>query len=409
MARRPSTRRSDCSRDAWTAPRWSGLRSATSPTGPWSRCTCPTWAPPHDTPRRCSRSRIVRTHFAHPLRATRWPWTPDQNMLTPLKQPATQSVLLQSIISGGRVTRRDSVPAMPTSQALDWPGILLEAGKNDVAAVDDVVGDRHYVSLNIDTRPLTLEVKGSTGFRAFTIPPLSVWVSPGHDPLTMRLDSALRYVRGAGTAAARAGRTLGGGQAPGAGDDRRPIGCAVDGGHAGPRGRAVAGALCARFQGDDRAGAPPISAVAAARPRTAAARAVRCRPVGHRTAHGLRRPGSLHPPLQTGLPRDSGRPDASVAVLSFAHTREREMRRMRWIQLAAVAVMAACNDYRATAPAPVPPEATVFSATGMIGATVNQFRAILGAPNGGTAGEQPAGRREINWDGAAAIPFNNRT
>ena len=84
------------------------------------------------------------------------------------------------------------------------------------------------------------------------------------------------------------------------------------------------------------------------------------------------------------------------------------MRRMRWIQLAAVAVMAACNDYRATAPAPVPPEATVFSATGMIGATVNQFRAILGAANGGVAGEQPAGRREINWDGAAAIPFNNR-
>jgi len=28
--------------------------------------------------------------------------------------------------------------------------------------------------------------------------------------------------------------------------------------------------------------------------------------------------------------------------------------------------------------------------------------------NGGIAGEQPAGRREINWDGAAAIPFNNR-
>jgi len=116
-------------------------------------------------------------------------------MLTPLKEPATQSVLLQSIISGGRVTRRDGVPAMLTSQALDWPGVLLEAGKNDVAAVDDVVGDRHYVSLNVDTKPLTLEVKGSTGFRAFTIPPLSVWVSPGHDPLTMRLNSALRYLR----------------------------------------------------------------------------------------------------------------------------------------------------------------------------------------------------------------------
>src|SRR5437660_12846254 len=116
-------------------------------------------------------------------------------MLAPLKQPATHSVLLRSIISGGRVTRRDSVPAMLTSQALDWPGVLLEAGKNDVAAVDDVVGDRHYLSLNVDTKPLTLEVKGATGFRAFTIPPLSVWVSPGHDPLTMRLDSALQYLR----------------------------------------------------------------------------------------------------------------------------------------------------------------------------------------------------------------------
>src|SRR5438552_12057225 len=83
------------------------------------------------------------------------------------------------------------------------------------------------------------------------------------------------------------------------------------------------------------------------------------------------------------------------------------MRRMRWIGLAAVAVMSACNDDQATAPVPVP-LATVFSATGRIGATVSQLRAILGAPNGGIAGEQPAGRREINWDGAAAIPFNNR-
>src|SRR5438094_8931291 len=116
-------------------------------------------------------------------------------MLGPLKQPATHSVLLRSIISGGRVTRRDSVPAMLTSQALDWPGVLLEAGKNDVAAVDDVVGDQHYLSLNVDTKPLTLEVKGATGFRQFTIPPLSVWVSPARDPLTLRLNSALAYLR----------------------------------------------------------------------------------------------------------------------------------------------------------------------------------------------------------------------
>src|SRR2546426_2413427 len=84
------------------------------------------------------------------------------------------------------------------------------------------------------------------------------------------------------------------------------------------------------------------------------------------------------------------------------------MRTMIWVGLAGVAVMMACSDDPVTAPGPVPPLATAFSATGRVGATVNQFRAILGTVNGGIAGEQPAGRREINWDGAAAIPFNNR-
>jgi len=84
------------------------------------------------------------------------------------------------------------------------------------------------------------------------------------------------------------------------------------------------------------------------------------------------------------------------------------MRTMLWMGLAGVAVIMACSDDPVTAPGPVPPLATVFSATGRIGATVSRFRAILGAPNGGIAGEQTPGRREINWDGAAAIPFNNR-
>src|SRR5256885_2071109 len=99
-----------------------------------------------------------------PQRAPETSLGPEQDMLTPptdpgcctAPRPATHSVLLQSIVSAGRLTRRDSLPAMLTSQALDWPGVLLEAGKNDVAAVDDVVGDRHYLSLNVDTKPLTL-------------------------------------------------------------------------------------------------------------------------------------------------------------------------------------------------------------------------------------------------------------
>lgn len=85
------------------------------------------------------------------------------------------------------------------------------------------------------------------------------------------------------------------------------------------------------------------------------------------------------------------------------------------VQLAALA-LAACGDSYSTGPDPVdpvdpdpPPQATVVTATGDIAARVGEFRALLGEPaNGGTAGEQPAGRREINWDGAGANPFNNR-
>ena len=75
----------------------------------------------------------------------------------------------------------------------------------------------------------------------------------------------------------------------------------------------------------------------------------------------------------------------------------------------ALTVLAACSDDddNGTGPDPVP-QATVFTATGNITAKVEEFRAVLGAPNGGTAGEQATGRREIGWDGAGANPFNNK-
>lgn len=107
----------------------------------------------------------------------------------------TEPLLLDSIVAAGKVTRRDSRSAIVTSQALDWPGVLVEAGRNDVSAVDDLVGDQHYLSLNLDTAPLTLEVKQPHGFQQFTIPPGSLWVSPSASPITLRLKSTLRYLR----------------------------------------------------------------------------------------------------------------------------------------------------------------------------------------------------------------------
>ena len=84
------------------------------------------------------------------------------------------------------------------------------------------------------------------------------------------------------------------------------------------------------------------------------------------------------------------------------------MHKIQLVALAAVAVLAACSDDTVTNPVPVPPQATVFTATGAVATKVDEFRNMLGASNGGTAGEQPTGRREINWDGAGANPFNNK-
>ncbi|OLE76262.1 MAG: hypothetical protein AUG74_02960, partial [Bacteroidetes bacterium 13_1_20CM_4_60_6] len=65
------------------------------------------------------------------------------------------------------------------------------------------------------------------------------------------------------------------------------------------------------------------------------------------------------------------------------------------------------SDHPVIAPNPAP-VATLYTATGNIAAKVDEFRNALGPSNGGTAGEQATGRREINWDGAGANPFNNR-
>src|SRR5574341_354529 len=81
--------------------------------------------------------------------------------------------------------------------------------------------------------------------------------------------------------------------------------------------------------------------------------------------------------------------------------------------LIAAAMFAGCSDYGSDYKSPVQPpqgpQATVITATGDIAARVAEFRTLLGDPaNGGTAGQQPAGRREVNWDGAGARAFNNQ-
>jgi hypothetical protein len=53
------------------------------------------------------------------------------------------------------------------------------------------------------------------------------------------------------------------------------------------------------------------------------------------------------------------------------------------------------------------PPVQIVSETGDITLAVNRYRALLGTLNPNVAGEQPGGRREINWDGVPAGFTNN--
>jgi len=95
----------------------------------------------------------------------------------------------------GHVETRGDVPHIVTTQAFDWPGLRLEAGRNNIAYVDDIAGIHHYISLNLDDRPLTLEVKGQNGFRRVDLRRGSAWVCPAGDLISVRLNSTFNYVR----------------------------------------------------------------------------------------------------------------------------------------------------------------------------------------------------------------------
>jgi AraC family transcriptional regulator len=97
--------------------------------------------------------------------------------------------------SSGGVDFRAGTPAIVTTQAFDWPGLRLEAGINNIAAVNDVSGLHHYVSMNLDNRPLTMEVKGQGTFRRVVLRRGAAWICPAHELVSVRLNSAFNYVR----------------------------------------------------------------------------------------------------------------------------------------------------------------------------------------------------------------------
>src|SRR3954463_12533650 len=116
-------------------------------------------------------------------------------MLLHVKQQLVELNAARDPDLAGKLELRDDVPHVVTTQAFDWPGVRLEAGQNNIRAVEDVTGLNHYVSMNLDDRPLTMEVKGPGGFRPVVLRRGSAWVSPAGEAVTLRLNSNFSYVR----------------------------------------------------------------------------------------------------------------------------------------------------------------------------------------------------------------------
>jgi AraC family transcriptional regulator len=104
-----------------------------------------------------------------------------------------RATLPRSILTSGSLATYSGAPAVVTSQ-LHWPGVLVEAGRNDVVEVDGQL-TQHYLSLNAGDVPYTFEIKEERGFRLITVPPQNIWVCPANETVQVRVHGAFSYVR----------------------------------------------------------------------------------------------------------------------------------------------------------------------------------------------------------------------
>ena len=92
-----------------------------------------------------------------------------------------------------RIEVRSDAARHIRSQALDWPGLLLEAGRNYVTGADAAALAHHYIGLNAGTRPVVL--RGVEPDRDVTLAPGTAWFVPAGDPVTFRVESLHMIVR----------------------------------------------------------------------------------------------------------------------------------------------------------------------------------------------------------------------
>ena len=71
-----------------------------------------------------------------------------------------------------------------SSSGLPWPGVLVEAGRNQSWETNDLVTDGHYLVVNLAEEPLAFEQKGPHGLERVVMDPGTVWVNPVGRPFS---------------------------------------------------------------------------------------------------------------------------------------------------------------------------------------------------------------------------------
>ena len=99
-------------------------------------------------------------------------------------------------VTRGRVELHPTVEPEIRSQALDWPGLLAEAGRNHVVSVERIALAHHYVGVNAGPEPITLHgVTDGGPPRDLVVQPGEAWVTPAGRPISLRAEPDRLYVR----------------------------------------------------------------------------------------------------------------------------------------------------------------------------------------------------------------------
>ena len=77
-------------------------------------------------------------------------------------------------ITRGRVELHSTTAPDVQSQALDWPGLLAEAGRNQVATVERIALAHHYVGMNAGTEQVRFRGAGWYG-GDWRVRDVSIW------------------------------------------------------------------------------------------------------------------------------------------------------------------------------------------------------------------------------------------